>query len=222
VSSHRPRTLEREAERSRLAALLSKHGIRDARVLEAIRNVPRHWFVPERLEGAAYDDDALPIGAGQTISQPYIVALMTEILELAPGEKVLEVGTGSGYQAAVLSELTPDVLTIEVLPEIAERARSLFSLRGYGSIRSRTGNGWLGWPEEAPFDAVLVSAAPDEIPPALFAQLKPGGRMSVPVGRSPAEQSLFLVRKEPDGTLAKERIAAVRFVPMTGEKGSET
>jgi protein-L-isoaspartate(D-aspartate) O-methyltransferase len=216
ASPGKPRTAERETERARLADHLARRGIRDRRVLQAIRDVPRHWFVPATVAALAYDDDALPIGAGQTISQPYIVALMTEVLELKDGTRVLEIGTGSGYQAAVLSELAREVSTIEILPELAERARATFAEHGYSGVEVRLGDGWEGWPERAPFDAILVAAAPGRIPEKLFAQLAPGGRMCIPVGPDPSSQELLLVRKLADGSRSIERIAPVRFVPMTG------
>jgi len=181
-----------------------------------MREVPRHWFVPQRLADRAYDDDALPIGAGQTISQPFIVALMSQALELGKQDKVLEVGTGSGYQTAVLSELAPVVFTIEVRPELAARARATFEAHGYRNIHSRIADGNAGWPEEAPFDAILVAAAPDSVPLELVKQLKPNGRMCIPVGADPSRQSLLLVRKFRDGTVLEDRIAPVRFVRMTG------
>ena len=214
----RPRTGERAEERSRLVSALAERGIRDARVLQAMRDVPRHWFVPDRVAAEAYADEALSIGEGQTISQPYIVALMTESLTLAPDARVLEIGTGSGYQAAVLSELTPHVFTIEIVPALAERARATFERRGYRSIRCRTGDGWAGWPEEAPFDAVIVTAAPDHVPQALLDQLRVGGVMSIPIGPDPSDQRLVLLTKKADGSTTTRHLAPVRFVPMTGRE----
>jgi protein-L-isoaspartate(D-aspartate) O-methyltransferase len=211
-----PRSVEREDERRRAVDQVAKHGVRDPRVLQALRDVPRHWFVPAALQAEAYEDEALPIGCGQTISQPYIVARMTESLALGTGARVLDVGTGSGYQTAVFSELAAHVFTIEILPELAERARATFEARGYRSIRCRIGDGRAGWPEEAPFDAILVAAAPDRIPPALLDQLAPGGRMSIPLGPDPSDQRLLLVTKQPDGSTITSPIARVRFVRLTG------
>ncbi len=190
--------------------------VRNALVLEAMRNVPRHWFVPAPLAAMAYQDRPLPIGHGQTISQPYIVALMTELLKVKPGAKVLEIGTGSGYQAAVLAELTDKVYTIEIVEPLAKRTIELFREKGYDTIRTRIGDGYRGWPEEAPFDAVIVTCAPDSPPPALVEQLAVGGRMCIPVGE-PGHQELILLIKRPDGSLERRHIIPVAFVPMTGE-----
>jgi protein-L-isoaspartate(D-aspartate) O-methyltransferase len=216
AASGRPRTAERNAERSRLVGVLAGRGIRDPRVLQAVRDVPRHWFVPTWLQDDAYLDDALPIGQRQAISQPYIVALMTEALELQPDSRVLEIGTGSGYQAAVLSEITSNVWTIEIVPDLAASAQETFEQHGYRTIRCRTGDGWAGWPEEGSFDAVIVTAAPDHVPKRLFEQLRVGGRMSIPIGPDPSSQRLLLVRKREDGAMESEPLAPVRFVPMTG------
>jgi len=214
--SARPRTTERSEERDRLVETIARHGISDPAVLRAMRDVPRHWFVPDYLEHRAYEDDALPIGGGQTISQPYIVALMTESLKISSASKVLEIGTGSGYQAAVLSELTPSVFSVEVLADLAARTRVVLEARGYRGISLRSGDGREGWPEHAPFDAILVAAAPRSIPLELLEQLKLGGRMSIPVGADPERQWLLLVQKEVDGSITEDRIAPVRFVGMTG------
>lgn len=188
-------------------------GLDDPRVLGALAAVPRHLFVPESLQHHAYDDEPLPIGEGQTISQPYIVAYMTAALELEGGEKALEVGTGSGYQTAVLASLVRSVWTIEVVSELAERARAKLALLGFENIAYRVGDGAQGWPEEAPFDAIMVTAAPERVPAALEAQLAPGGRMIVPVGRE--FQELVLVRRGEAG-LTRERLLPVRFVPLVG------
>lgn len=198
---------------------IAGRGIRDPRVLAALRAVPRHEFVPEDYRGEAYADHPLPIGLGQTISQPYIVALMTELAEVKPDSRVLEVGTGSGYQAAVLNELCRDVSTIEILPELADHARATLARLGYTNVAVRIGDGYLGWPEKAPFDAILVTAAPDHVPQPLVDQLKPGGRMILPVGPSAGVQDLTLVRKGEDGILAEQTIIPVRFVPLTGHRG---
>jgi protein-L-isoaspartate(D-aspartate) O-methyltransferase len=211
-----PRTPERLAERERMVAeQIEARGVRDPLVLDALRAVPRHWFVPAAYQAEAYDDGPLPIGAGQTISQPFIVARMTEALELRPGERVLDIGTGSGYQAAVLAEITPHVSSIEIVPELADAARARFAARGY-SIEVRTGDGWLGWPERAPFDAILLAAAPETVPPALLAQLAPGGRLCLPVGGRDESQELQVITRQPDGSFASRRLEIVRFVPMTG------
>ena len=217
----RPRSFERADDRNRLVDHLARRGIRDAAVLRAMRDVPRHWFVPDPLDRSAYDDEALPIGEGQTISQPFVVALMTEALALTPESRVLEVGTGSGYQAAVLSELCAEVWTIEIVPALAARAEATFREHGYERIRVRLGDGWQGWASEAPFDAVMVTASPGRVPEQLFEQLAPGGRMCVPVGPDSSSQELLLVRKNADGSRSIESIGAVRFVPMTGGDGSD-
>ena len=187
--------------------------ITSPRVLEAMRKVPRHLFIPEPQRSRAYDDSPVPIGLGQTISQPYIVAFMTQALDLEPGHRVLEIGTGSGYQAAVLAEISREVYSIEVLPELAERARETLAALGYRHIRLRTGNGYLGWPEHAPFDRIIVTAAPPEVPPALIEQLKVGGLMAIPVGT--VEQHLRILRRTATG-METLRTLPVRFVPMTG------
>ena len=192
-------------------------GVKDERVLDVLREVPRHRFVPSHSRRRAYDDGALPIGEGQTISQPYIVALMTELLRLEGHERVLEIGTGSGYQAALLADLVDHVYTIEIVEALAEEARDRLDKLGYVNISTRFGDGYQGWPEEAPFDAVIVTAAPDHIPQPLVDQLKTGGRMVIPVGRH--SQDLMLLVKEEGGVREKE-VIPVRFVPMTGEAES--
>ena len=186
-------------------------GVRDPLVLAAINKVPRHLFVPEGMRGWAHADEPLPIGQGQTISQPYIVAYMTEALGLQGGERVLEVGTGSGYQTAVLAEIAREVWTIEIVESLALQARSILDSLGYANIHYRVGDGSGGWPESAPFDAVIVTAAAARMPESLEGQLGPGGRMIVPVGTD--LQELFLVRREEKG-LMRERLLAVRFVPL--------
>lgn len=188
--------------------------VRDPRVLAAMRAVPRHRFVPALLVNEAYDDHPLPIGEGQTISQPFIVAAMTEQLRLAGGERVLEVGTGSGYQAAVLAQLGADVYSIEILEPLARRAEATLRELGYAQVRVRAGDGYLGWPEAAPFDAIIVTAAPDHVPQPLVDQLKVGGRLVIPVGT--LLQELLLITKTGRGTETRSLIP-VRFVPMTGE-----
>ena len=186
-------------------------GVHDGAVLSALGKVPRHLFVPPDMERYAYADEPLPIGEGQTISQPYIVAYMTAALKLQGTEKVLEVGTGSGYQTAILAELSREVLTIEVVAPLAARAQEVLGRLGYRNIRFRIGDGGLGWPEEAPFDAVMVAAAAAEIPPALEEQLAPGGRLIIPVGVE--FQELCLVSRTRKG-LERERLLPVRFVPL--------
>ena len=192
---------------------LQGRDIRDARVLQAMEAVPRHAFVPPELSAYAYADQALPIGHDQTISQPYIVALMTQLLALKPKQKVLEIGTGSGYQAAVLDALGAQVYSIEIVPELGESARERLKHLGYSSIQLRIGDGTLGWPEAAPFDAIIVTCSPEDVPPALLEQLRMGGLMVIPVGKSP-HQMLYRLRKESDG-LIREPIIPVGFVPMT-------
>lgn len=191
-------------------------GIKDERLIAALLKVERHEFVPARLRNFAYNDHPLPIGYGQTISQPYIVALMTELLQLKGKEKVLEIGTGSGYQAAILAELAKEVYTIEIIAKLAERAEKILKRLGYENIKIKVGDGYLGWPQYAPFDCIIVTCAPDEIPQPLLDQLKPGGRMVIPVGST--YQYLKLVRKKENGKIEVEDIIAVRFVPMLRER----
>jgi protein-L-isoaspartate(D-aspartate) O-methyltransferase len=187
----------------------------DPRVLAALRRVPRHEFVPAASEDAAYANCALPIGSGQTISQPYIVALMTDLAELGRRGRVLEVGTGCGYQAAVLGEIADRVYTIETVPRLAAEARERLARLGYANVEVREGDGWAGWPEQAPFDAILVTAAAREVPPPLLAQLAPGGRLVLPVGDTPFSQHLMVVEKDPDGNLKERGVLPVAFVPLT-------
>lgn len=195
---------------------LKARDIRDARVLDAMRRVPRHLFVPPAVRGDVYGDHPVPIGHDQTISQPYIVAFMTEALDVQPSHKVLEIGTGSGYQAAVLAELARDVYTIEIVEPLARTARATLSELGYKNVHTRTGNGYLGWPEEAPFDRIMVTAAPPEVPPALIEQLQSGGLIAIPVGTT--VQELRIMRRTADG-LTVLKTLPVRFVPMTGKPG---
>jgi protein-L-isoaspartate(D-aspartate) O-methyltransferase len=186
----------------------------DPRLLDAMARVPRHLFVPESDRADAYGDFPLPIGHGQTISQPYIVGFMTQALEIEPHHRVLEIGTGSGYQAAVLAELAKEVYTIEIVAPLADRARATLEALGYTNVRIKTGNGYLGWPEHAPFDRVIVTAAPDDVPPALVDQLRIGGLMAIPVGRF--DQELRILRRTATG-LETLRTLPVRFVPMVGK-----
>ena len=194
---------------------MEARGISDPATLEAMRAVPRHEFLPLRLREEAYGDYPLPIGHGQTISQPYIVAFMTEAIRPRPGEKILEIGAGSGYQAAVLAQMGAEVYTIEIVEPLAEMARQTLERLGYKNAHVKHGDGYRGWPEHAPFDAVIVTCAPDKIPPDLVAQLKDGGRMIIPVGGG-MEQELVLLRKHGD-KVEKQSVLPVRFVPMTGE-----
>jgi len=189
----------------------------DSRVLDILGRVPRHEFVPPRYRRSAYQNRPLPIGFGQTISQPYIVALMTDLLEVDSDSKVLEIGTGSGYQAAVLAELGAKVLTIEILPALGRQAAERFERLGYDGIETRIGDGYFGWQEEAPFDGIIVTAAADHVPPPLVQQLKPGGRMIIPVGRSFSIQHLLCITKQVDGSVKTRQILPVAFVPLTGE-----
>jgi protein-L-isoaspartate(D-aspartate) O-methyltransferase len=194
---------------------LRGRGIKDKRVLDAMATIPRHFFVGEDQSRLAYSDSPRPIGAGQTISQPYVVALMTELLELSGHEKVLEIGTGSGYQAAVLSHLAREVYTIEIIPSLAESAKETLSRLGYRNISVRTGDGFFGWEEKAPFDAVLVTAAAAQIPPKLWAQIREGGRLIMPLGNPHEVQQLVRATKI-KGEPHIETITGVLFVPMTG------
>lgn len=218
VDWERPRFSEREEERHEMVARgIKGRGVTDSATLEAMRNVPRHLFVPKNRRDNAYQNKPLPIGQGQTISQPYIVGYMTEMLDLQAGEKVLEIGTGSGYQAAILSELTPHVYTIEIVEELGRQARKRFEKLGYSTIETRIGDGYNGWPEHAPFDAIILTAAADEIPDPLIEQLKPGGTMVLPVGETGLTQKLMKVTKTEDGEIMKQSKLPVRFVPMTGK-----
>jgi protein-L-isoaspartate(D-aspartate) O-methyltransferase len=202
-----------EARRRMIDEQLRSRGIRDERVLAAMGEVPRHLFVPPADQASAYADTPLPIGHGQTISQPYIVGFMTEALQLEPSHKVLEIGTGSGYQAAILGKLAGEVYTIELVPELAERARAALAAQGFDNVHVRAGDGYQGWPEHAPFDRIMVTAAPEDVPQALVDQLAPGGRMVVPVGPQFGDQELRILTKTPDG-IVTERSLPVRFVPM--------
>ena len=204
---------------SLLVRRLIDQGIRDPRVLAAFARVPRTFFVPEEAQAEAEADRPLDIGCGQTISQPYVVAAMAEALELTGRERVLEVGTGSGYATAILAEMMPvsaGIHSVEIIPELADRARRVLGELGYENVQVRVSDGALGWPEAAPFDAILVSAAPREVPPALLDQLAPGGRLVLPVGPSPEQQELQLWRRLSSGGLEKRGLMQVRFVPLIG------
>lgn len=193
---------------------IERRGIKDKNVLEAMKKIPRHLFVPEEYINEAYEDYPLPIGEGQTISQPYIVAKMTELLEIKEGEKVLEIGTGSGYQAAVLAEMGAKVYTIEILPKLAEKAKKTLQSLGYEGVTVLVGDGFKGYLQEAPYDKIIVTAAPEKIPEPLIEQLKVGGKLVIPVGKY--NQELKLVNKKEEGIFV-ESVLPVRFVPMVGE-----
>jgi protein-L-isoaspartate(D-aspartate) O-methyltransferase len=208
-----------DARRQAMVDEIARRGVERRSVLEALRKVPRHEFVPVGQKHLAYADQPLLLEHGQTISQPYVVGLMTELLELGPGSKVLEIGTGSGYHAAVLAELAREVFTIEIVRPLADRARATLARLGYDNVHVRAGDGFRGWPEEAPFDAILLTAAPPEVPAPLLEQLKVGGRMVLPQGRGEI-QDLLVVTKTAE-SLERQRVAAVRFVPMTGEAQKE-
>jgi protein-L-isoaspartate(D-aspartate) O-methyltransferase len=207
-----------KSQRLRMVAeQIVARGVSDERVLEAMRAVRRHEFIPEEYRDFAYDDSAVPIGYGQTISQPYIVAFMTEQLDLQPRHRLFELGTGSGYQAAVAAHLVEDVYTVEILPELADRARAVLTRLGYTNIHVRAGDGWAGWSEAAPFDRIIVTAAAEELPMPLLRQLKPGGKMILPLGPESNVQELTLVEKSLDGEISVRKLLPVRFVPVTGD-----
>ncbi len=212
----RERTFEELRERMVDEQIVSR-GISDKRVIEAMLRVPRHLFVPSELAFQAYEDHPLAIGWGQTISQPYIVAFMTQALDLRPTSRVLEVGTGSGYQAAVLGQICDDVYTIEIIPQLAERAAAMLKDLGYANIHVTTGDGYEGWPEHAPYDAIIVTASPTHVPPPLVRQLAEGGRMIIPINEN-GNQSLVLMKKK-DGRLTQRSILPVLFVPLVNKKG---
>lgn len=216
-----PYAREREAMLKEIEAMARDTGeetgraVFSAGVMAAMARVPRQRFVPMSYAALAYANRPLPIGHGQTISQPYIVALMTELLDIDAGDTVLEIGTGSGYQAAVLAELTRHVYSIEIIEPVGKRAAALLSQLGYKNIGTRIGDGYNGWPEHAPFDAIIVTAAAPQVPPALVTQLKPGGRMVIPVGADGEVQFLHVMVKQLDGTISTRRSLPVRFVPLT-------
>jgi protein-L-isoaspartate(D-aspartate) O-methyltransferase len=188
----------------------------DPKVMAVMGKVPRHQFVRKDLESEAYDDRPLPIGHGQTISQPYIVALMTELMQTKPGDRALELGTGSGYQAAVLAELVKEVYTIEIIEPLGKQAEERLAQLGYRNVQVKVADGYYGWPEHAPFDSIIVTAAGSHIPPPLVRQLKPGGRMVIPVGTSFLTQTLLVVEKQADGSVTTRQILPVGFVPLAG------
>jgi len=218
-----PRTPDRQHERDSMVETQIARGgpyspaVRNEDVLAALRAVPRHEFVPAERSKYAYHDSPLPIGHGQTISQPYIVGLMTELLALRPGDRVLEIGTGSGYQAAVLAELTPYVCTIEVIEPLYRQGTRRLERLGYVTVRTRLGDGYDGWPEYGPFDAIIVTCAAGHVPPPLWEQLRPGGRMVIPIGGAYETQRLVLLTKQPDGSRRSRDVLPVAFVPMTGK-----
>lgn len=204
-----------EAREELVQRTIIARGVSDPAVLAAMRAVPRHRFVPDEYLSQAYADHPLPIGYGQTISQPFIVAWMTELLELEPGDRVLEIGTGSGYQAAVLAEIVDQVYTIEIIPELAEAAAARLAALGYDDVVTTQGDGYFGWAEHAPYDAIIVTAAPDHLPQPLVAQLKEGGYIVIPIGPPGGYQSLWRFTKVND-ELKAENLGGVRFVPLTG------
>lgn len=204
-----------EKRRMMVETQIKARGVTDERVLAAMEKVPRHLFVPPQYLDEAYDDHPLPIGYGQTISQPYIVAYMTELLRLKPGDKVLEIGTGSGYQAAILAEITDEVYTVEIIPELARSAEERLRRLGYGKVKVLNADGYYGWEEHAPYDAIIVTCAPDHIPQPLVQQLKDGGRMVIPVGPPGGYQTLWLVEKV-GGEVRTQSMLGVIFVPMLG------
>ncbi len=217
----RPAFATEHAERRRAMVheQIAARGVRDEAVLAAMQRVPRHRFVPEVSPERAYRDTPQPIGHGQTISQPYIVAYMTEQLALSTGDRVLEVGTGSGYQAAILAELVDEVVSVEIIEALAERAAGRLEALGYRNISVLHGDGYYGHEPRAPYDAIVVTAAAGHLPPPLVAQLRPGGRLVIPVGRSGWTQNLLLVEKDSDGEVSSRNLASVRFVPLTGDHG---
>ena len=207
--------IEAIEQHARQAPIAVGEGGIDQVVLDAMGDIPRHEFVPEEVEPYAYQDRPLPIGYGQTISQPFIVALMTDLLDVEPGDTVLEIGTGSGYQAAVLSPLVERVYTIEIVPELGQRAGRTLEELGFDNVETRIADGYYGWPEEAPFDAIVVTAAASHIPPPLVDQLATGGRMVIPIGGAFSAQQLMLVEKQSDGSVTTRQLLPVQFVPFT-------
>jgi len=198
-----------------IAQQIQKRGVQNPRVLEAMRDVNRHLFIPPEMQPQAYEDRPLPIHFDQTISQPYIVALMTELLDPQPNDIILEVGTGSGYQAAVLAKIVRHVYSIEIIEGLAKEAAERLKRLKYNNVIVRAGDGYQGWPEQAPFDGIIVTAAAPHIPPPLIQQLKPGGKMIIPVGATSAVQELLLIEKKKDGTITQKSVLPVRFVPLT-------
>jgi protein-L-isoaspartate(D-aspartate) O-methyltransferase len=219
--SQRKRMVEEIASLARETRFETGRATLGESVMAAMAKVPRHEFVPGADRRNAYANRPLPIGLGQTISQPFIVALMTDLMEVKPGDRVLEIGTGSGYQAALLAELAGTVYTIEIVEPLAREAAERLKRLGYRNVVTKSGDGYQGWPEHAPYDAIMVTAAPREVPQPLIDQLKPGGRLVVPVGGQFAGQTLLLIEKQPDGKLTRREILAVRFVPLTNKAGKQ-
>lgn len=209
------RLRERMVDTQLMKGILGRASIRDEAVIAAMKAVPRHRFVPEAVRVDAYADSPLPIGFSQTISQPYVVAVMTEALQPKPDHVVLEIGTGSGYQAAVLAQIVKHVYTIEIVPELGERAAATLNELGNANVTACVGDGYQGWPEHAPFDGIIVTAAPDHVPVPLKQQLKPGGRLVIPVGKQEGIQQLVILEKRDDGSFEQSVIERVRFVPLT-------
>lgn len=218
-TAQRRQMVEEIARMARDARSETGRAVLGERTMAAMAKVPRHRFVPSGLEHDAYHNRPLAIGLGQTISQPFIVALMTDLMEIRPADRVLEIGTGSGYQAAVLAELAGAVHTIEIVEPLGREAAERFQALGYRNIVSRIGDGYQGWAEHAPFDAIMVTAAARDVPPALIEQLKPGGRLVIPIGMQSGVQTLYLIKKEADGRVTRQAVLAVRFVPLTGGSG---
>jgi protein-L-isoaspartate(D-aspartate) O-methyltransferase len=214
VCAEQPQPDVRARRETMVEQQIRQRGVSDPRVLDAMRTVPRERFVPADVASRAYDDGPLPIGQGQTISQPYIVAYMTEVLGVLPAHKVLEIGTGSGYQAAILGELSRQVYTIEIVPELADRAAATLKSLGYAHVSVRAGDGYAGWPEQSPFDRILVTAAPERIPQPLIDQLAEGGRLVAPVGSQGDTQWITVLERTPRGIVEKRTIP-VQFVPFT-------
>lgn len=220
VESPESATARYDRQQRDLISGIREKGVRDEKVLKALASVPRHAFVTDEFKQSSYDDNPLPIGEGQTISQPYIVAYMTEAISLQPQDKVLEIGTGSGYQACVLARLCAQVYSMEIIPELANRATKVLRVLGVDNVHVRTGDGYKGWPEEAPFDAIIVTAAPPSIPDRLVDQLKVGGRLVAPVGKDDM-QWLVRLTKMPGGEIKKETLLPVRFVPMVPSSAND-
>jgi protein-L-isoaspartate(D-aspartate) O-methyltransferase len=215
-AAQRQRLVQTVQEHVRETSLHLGRGALDPRVMQALASVPRHEFVPARLRSRAYENRPLPIGHSQTISQPYIVAIMTDLIDLEPGDRVLEIGTGSGYQAAMLASLVDDVYSIEIIEPLGDAAGQRLKRLGFGKVRVRIGDGYYGWEEHAPFDAIVVTAAAGHVPPPLIQQLKPGGRMIIPVGSRFMTQQLLLVTKSLEGEVRTRQLLPVAFVPLTG------
>ena len=220
-ASQRGRMVEEIAALTRDTRFETGRAALSGRVMAAMARVPRHEFVPVSQRADAYANRPLPIGLGQTISQPYIVALMTDLMDVKAGDRVLEIGTGSGYQAAVLAELAATVYSIEIVEPLGREAAERLNRLGYRNVVTQVGDGYRGWAEQAPFDSIMVTAAPREVPQPLIDQLKPGGRLVVPVGGQGAGQSLLLIEKQPDGTVTRRNVLAVRFVPLTDKAGRQ-